>query len=73
MGAPPEFSHVVAVADCLLLLHPASATYITHVRPSYYFLLSPSPPSASPQPPPQSKTRTGMSDDKGQFVYNILL
>lgn len=59
MGAPPEFSHVVAVADCLLLLHPASATYITHVRPSYYFLLSPSPPSASPQLQPRGKIRSG--------------
>lgn len=59
MGAPPEFSHVVAVADCLLLLHPASATYITHVRPSYYFLLSPSPPSVSPQVQQRRKTRSG--------------
>ena len=48
MGAPPEFAHIVAVADCLLLLHPASATYITHLRQSYYFLLSPSPPDPSP-------------------------
>lgn len=62
MGAPPEFSHVVAVADCLLLLHPASATYITHVRPSYYFLLSPSPPSTSPQLQPRNKTRAGTFD-----------
>lgn len=60
MGAPPEFSHVLAVADCLLLLHPASATYITHVRPSYYFLLSPSPPSASPVPQPRNTGRSGV-------------
>ncbi|KAK3927653.1 Lysosomal-trafficking regulator [Frankliniella fusca] len=60
MGAPPEFSHVLAVADCLLLLHPASATYITHVRPSYYFLLSPSNPSASPYPQPKNKIHAGL-------------
>ncbi|XP_068085277.1 lysosomal-trafficking regulator [Anabrus simplex] len=46
MGAPPEFSHVVAVTDFLVLLHQASSTYITHVRPSFYFLLSHSPPSS---------------------------
>lgn len=40
MGAPPEFSHVVAVMDCLVLLHPVNATYITHVKNSFYLLLS---------------------------------
>ncbi|XP_069691772.1 lysosomal-trafficking regulator isoform X2 [Periplaneta americana] len=45
MGSPPEFSHIVAVTDFLVLLHRASATYITHVRNSFYFLLSPTPPS----------------------------
>lgn len=40
MGAPPEFSHVVAVMDTLLLLHPANTTYITHLKNSFYFLLS---------------------------------
>ncbi|XP_034250095.1 lysosomal-trafficking regulator isoform X2 [Thrips palmi] len=73
MGAPPEFSHVVAVADCLLLLHPASATYITHVRPSYYFLLSPSPPSASPQLQPRSKIRSGLFEHGGKEKKNQTL
>lgn len=41
MGAPPEFSHVVAVADFLLLLHRASATYVSHARSNFYFLLCP--------------------------------
>ncbi|KAF4522717.1 hypothetical protein B566_EDAN012734, partial [Ephemera danica] len=41
MGAPPEFSHVVFVADFLLLLHRASATYVTHSRNNFYFLLIP--------------------------------
>ncbi|XP_063221149.1 lysosomal-trafficking regulator isoform X2 [Bacillus rossius redtenbacheri] len=45
MGAPPEFCHVVAVSDFLVLLHRASATYITHARSSFYFLLAPVPPS----------------------------
>jgi hypothetical protein len=41
MGAPPEFSHIVFVADFLLLLHRASATYVTHSRNNFYFLLLP--------------------------------
>jgi hypothetical protein len=45
MGAPPEFSHIVAVTDFLVLLHRASATYITHLRSSFYFILSPTPPN----------------------------
>lgn len=45
MGSPPEFSHIVAVTDFLVLLHRASATYVTHLRSSFYFLLSPTPPS----------------------------
>lgn len=39
MGAPPEFSHIVAVADFLLLVHRASATYVSHARANFYFLL----------------------------------
>lgn len=45
MGSPPEFAHIVAVTDFLVLLHRASATYVTHLRSSFYFLLSPTPPS----------------------------
>lgn len=40
MGAPPEFSHIVAVADFLLLVHRASATYVSHARANFYFLLA---------------------------------
>ncbi|XP_059485723.1 lysosomal-trafficking regulator isoform X2 [Neocloeon triangulifer] len=40
MGAPPEFSHIVAVADFLLLVHRASATYVSHARSNFYFLLA---------------------------------
>lgn len=40
MGAPPEFPHVVGVMDTLLLLHPANATYITHLKNSFYLVLS---------------------------------
>ncbi|XP_047002591.1 lysosomal-trafficking regulator [Schistocerca americana] len=39
MGAPPEFSHIVSVADFLLLAHPARHTYISHGRNNYYFVL----------------------------------
>uniref|UniRef100_A0A1B6DVR8 Lysosomal-trafficking regulator n=1 Tax=Clastoptera arizonana TaxID=38151 RepID=A0A1B6DVR8_9HEMI len=40
MGAPPEFSQIVLIFNFLVLIHPAHATYITHVRPSFYFLMS---------------------------------
>ncbi|CAB3359283.1 Hypothetical predicted protein [Cloeon dipterum] len=40
MGAPPEFSHIVAVADFLLLVHRASATYVSHARSNFYYLLA---------------------------------
>lgn len=50
MTAPPQLSHVTAIADYLLLAHPAHATYISHARSSLYFVL--------PQrPPPKNKRR----------------
>lgn len=41
MGAPPEFNHIVAVMDALILLHPVNATYVTHLKSSFYSVLSP--------------------------------
>ncbi|XP_057327101.1 lysosomal-trafficking regulator [Microplitis mediator] len=41
MGAPPEFSHLVAIMDYLILVHQASDTYVTHSRHNMYFLLPP--------------------------------
>lgn len=41
MGAPPEFAHLVAITDYLILVHQASETYITHSRHNIYFLLLP--------------------------------
>lgn len=41
MGAPPEFAHLVAITDYLILVHQASETYITHSRHNIYFLLPP--------------------------------
>ncbi|XP_076766095.1 lysosomal-trafficking regulator mauve isoform X3 [Xylocopa sonorina] len=41
MGAPPEFAHLVAITDYLVLVHQASETYITHSRHNIYFLLPP--------------------------------
>ncbi|XP_015121948.1 lysosomal-trafficking regulator [Diachasma alloeum] len=41
MGAPPEFSHLVAITDYLILVHQASETYVTHSRHNIYFLLPP--------------------------------
>ncbi|KAK0171372.1 hypothetical protein PV328_009113 [Microctonus aethiopoides] len=39
MGAPPDFSHLVAIMNYLVLVHQASNTYITHSRHNIYFLL----------------------------------
>ncbi|XP_026675054.1 lysosomal-trafficking regulator isoform X2 [Ceratina calcarata] len=41
MGAPPEFAHLVAITDYLVLVHQASETYITHSRHNIYLLLPP--------------------------------
>lgn len=40
MTAPPDFSHIVAIYDYLVLAHPANDTHVSLVRPSFYFLLS---------------------------------
>ncbi|GLH06434.1 Neurobeachin [Gryllus bimaculatus] len=67
MGAPPEFSHIVAVTDFLVLLHQASATYVTHVRPSFYFLLSSQPPNVPTNltnMPRSTRKETGLSLEK---------
>ncbi|CAH1403230.1 unnamed protein product, partial [Nezara viridula] len=50
MTAPPQLSHVTAIADYLLLAHPAHATYISHARSSLYFVLP-------HRPPPKNKRR----------------
>ncbi|KYN43656.1 Lysosomal-trafficking regulator [Trachymyrmex septentrionalis] len=39
MGAPPEFAHLVAITDYLVLIHQASETYVTHSRHNIYFML----------------------------------
>ncbi|XP_077276800.1 lysosomal-trafficking regulator mauve isoform X2 [Temnothorax americanus] len=39
MGAPPEFAHLVAITDYLVLVHQASETYVTHSRHNIYFML----------------------------------
>jgi hypothetical protein len=49
MGAPPEFSHIVAVADFLLLVHRASATFVSHARANCYFLLTAAEPLNLPE------------------------
>lgn len=41
MGAPPEFAHLVAITDYLVLVHQASETYVTHSKHNIYFLLKP--------------------------------
>lgn len=39
MGAPPEFAHLVAITDYLVVVHQASETYVTHSRHNIYFML----------------------------------
>ena len=40
MSAPPDFAHIHAIYDYLILAHPASDTHISLGRPSFYFVLS---------------------------------
>jgi len=40
IGAPPEMSHLVALMDTLIILHPVNVTYVTHLKNTFYFLLS---------------------------------
>ncbi|XP_074102061.1 lysosomal-trafficking regulator mauve isoform X2 [Cotesia typhae] len=57
MGAPPEFSHLVAIMDYLILVHQASDTYVTHSRHNMYFLL---PPLVIEEPNTVSKLKSAV-------------
>ncbi|CAL1677884.1 unnamed protein product [Lasius platythorax] len=60
MGAPPEFAHLVAITDYLVLVHQASETYVTHSRQNIYFML-----------PQFRETRTNLKkSDNGSISSN---
>ncbi|XP_012252611.2 lysosomal-trafficking regulator [Athalia rosae] len=60
MGAPPEFAHLVAVTDYLVLVHQASETYVTHARHNIYCLL---PPLEEKKPPIRISCTASSSDE----------
>lgn len=39
MSSPPQTEHIVSIVRFLIISHPAHATYVTHMRSSFYFLL----------------------------------
>lgn len=61
MGAPPEFAHLVAVTDYLVLVHQASETYVTHAKHNIYFLLPPLEDKKTP--PVRASNATSSSDE----------
>lgn len=60
MGAPPEFAHLVAVTDYLVLVHQASETYVTHAKHNIYFLL---PPLEEKKTPVKASCAASSSDE----------
>lgn len=69
MGAPPEFPHLVAITDYLVLVHQASETYVTHSRHNIYFML----PQLKENRTNSKKNDTVISDDSISMVENSKL
>ncbi|KAL0119810.1 hypothetical protein PUN28_007922 [Cardiocondyla obscurior] len=69
MGAPPEFAHLVAITDYLVLVHQASETYVTHSRHNIYFML----PQFKEKNMNSKKNDTVISDDSIGIVENSKL
>ncbi|XP_076239225.1 lysosomal-trafficking regulator mauve [Calliopsis andreniformis] len=71
MGAPPEFAHLVAITDYLVLVHQASETYITHSTHNIYFLL----PSLGEKKPVKlnSMITTSSSEESIEILENSKL
>lgn len=71
MGAPPEFAHLVAITDYLVLVHQASETYITHSTHNIYFLL----PSLGEKKPVKINTMvtTSSSEESIETLENSKL
>lgn len=69
MGAPPEFPHLVAITDYLVLVHQASETYVTHSRHNIYFML----PQLKENRTNSKKNDIVISDDSISMVENSKL
>ncbi|XP_011866548.1 PREDICTED: lysosomal-trafficking regulator isoform X3 [Vollenhovia emeryi] len=69
MGAPPEFAHLVAITDYLVLVHQASETYVTHSRHNIYFML----PQLKERNTSSRRSDTAISDDSIGMVENSKL
>ncbi|XP_075225539.1 lysosomal-trafficking regulator mauve isoform X2 [Lycorma delicatula] len=39
MSSPPQNEQIIAIVNFLILSHPAHATYVTHLKSSFYFLI----------------------------------
>lgn len=69
MGAPPEFAHLVAITDYLVLVHQASETYVTHSRHNIYFML----PQLKEKTTNSKRNDSVISDDSIGIVENSKL
>jgi len=69
MGAPPEFAHLVAITDYLVLVHQASETYVTHSRHNIYFML----PQLKRKDTNSKRNDNVISDDSIGMVENSKL
>lgn len=69
MGAPPEFAHLVAITDYLVLVHQASETYVTHSRHNIYFML----PQLKEKTTNSKRNDSIISDDSIGIVENSKL
>lgn len=69
MGAPPEFAHLVAITDYLVLVHQASETYVTHSRHNIYFML----PQLKEKSTNSKRNDSVISDDSIGMVENSKL
>lgn len=70
MGAPPEFAHLVAITDYLVLVHQASETYVTHSRHNIYFML---PQLREKRTSLKASSNGSSSDDSINMVENSKL
>lgn len=66
MSSPPQTEHITAIVQFLILSHPADATYVTHLRSNFYFLL----PTTSTVSSNLSQKRRIISDPNSDEVIN---
>ncbi|KAG8260670.1 hypothetical protein J6590_091786 [Homalodisca vitripennis] len=70
MGAPPELPHIISIYDYLILAHPAHATYVTSVRPSFYFLVTSHTSHPSSNHSEVESTESLMKKSKSMTINN---